>query len=104
MNLSEDKLKTITIELNRKFKQQDDRLTYAEVLYDLGVINERDMYDMIEDELLNGGRHQWGGSQKEFHFERGAAPCYTDNEINVLSKTDFFTVDNDHFWIDFGSN
>lgn len=113
-----NKLEELEKKLNKKLLKQspNDRVTYAELLYELGFIDEIEMGNMIERELLEGGRRQWGGSRKEFHFDKIYFE-YTVNEINILNKKglysgwhtkdkkptiiDFTYNKNDNFWIDF---
>lgn len=91
-----NKIKEIEKQINKLCSNNGNCLTYAEVLYELGMIDEYEMGNMIERELLQGGRLQWGGSQKELHFD---SMCfgYTVNEIIVLNKKGLYlgwTTDN----------
>ena len=87
-----NKLKELEQKLNKELLKQspNDRVTYAELLYELGFIDEIEMGNMIEREMLEGGRRQWGGSQKEFHFDK-IYFGYTVNEINILNKKGLYS-------------
>lgn len=82
-----DVIKDLENKMNKELLKQppNDRVTHAEFLYEIGLINEYEMGDMIEKELLQGGRWQWGGSKKEFHFDR-IHFGYTVKEIAILNK------------------